>query len=235
MIAQEAEISTPLESPRCRMVKLAWGWFLVFLVWLAPMVGCAEEKPLVAKNPPSNEDFLRGSIRSLVEHTLVDFPGDQSGLIILKSEEAHPAGWLLENELISYLVSLDYQVALQPAAYESSLKESQSLFYRIIDLSLSYPQIEREGFLGGRLLTRRTSLNLSFRLEDGVTGRVLWSEKGKEERSDLIKRSMAKSVNNQTYPFLSPALPDDPQSRYLEPAMVIAVVGGLIYLFFANR
>jgi hypothetical protein len=109
------------------------------------------------------------------------------------------------------------------------------LFYRIIDLSLSYPQIEREGFFGARLLTRKASLNLSFRLEDGTTGRVLWSEKGKEERSDQIKRSLARSVNNRTYPFLSPALPDDPQSRYLEPAMVIAVVGGLIYLFFANR
>jgi len=64
---------------------------------------------------------------------------------------------------------------------------------------------------------------------------VLWSERAKEERSDLIRRSMASSVNNKTYSFLSPSLPDDPQSRYMEPALVVAVVGGLVYLFFANR
>jgi hypothetical protein len=153
----------------------------------------------------------------------------------LKAEEEHPGNWLLEDELVFYLLSSNYKVTLRSTEPNNNLPESWSLFYRIIEMSLNYPKIERKGFLGKRMVTREAWLNLSFRLEDNATGKVLWTKRGKEERSDLIKRSMIKSVNNQSYPFLSPPLPDDPQSRFLEPALVVAVVGGLIYLFFANR
>lgn len=217
------------------MIKVAWVWFLLCMGWFCCGSVCAEEAIVIQENPPSNEEFLRNSIGSLLERTFADFPNDKSGLLFLKSEEEHPAGWLLEDELVSFLVSSGHQVALQSAASNLDLQESKFLFYRIIDMSLTYPQIKRKGFLGTRILTRTAELNLSFRLEDAATGKVLWSQKEKEEKSDQIKRSQAASVNNKTYHFLSPSLPDDPQSRLLEPALLVAVTGGLIYLFFANR
>ncbi len=235
MTVREVEMSAKVQVPLQNMVKIACVWLLACMVWLCPVVACAEESGAVQENPPSNEEFLRGTIRSLFERAFVDFPDKDAKLLVLRSEEQHPAGWLLEDELVFFLLSLDREVALQSVAPSRNLEESQQLFYRIIDMNLSYPEVKRRGFLGGRILTRRAALNLSFRLEDGATGKVLWSEKVKEERSDVIKRSMAKSVNNKTYPFLSPSLPEDPQSKYLEPALVISVVGGLIYLFFANR
>jgi hypothetical protein len=217
------------------MIKVTSVCFLLYMGWFCSGSVFAEETVVVSENPPSNEEFLRNSIGSLLERAFADFPGDKSGLLFLKAEEEHPAGWLLEDELISFLVSSDHQVALQSAAAGSNLQESNFLFYRIIDMSLTYPQIKRKGFLGTRILIRTAELNLSFRLEDMTTGKVLWSQKGKDEKSDQIKRSQVASVNNKTYPFLSPSLPDDPQSKLLEPALLVAVTGGLIYLFFANR
>lgn len=217
------------------MIQIACVWIFLWIGWFYPGSIYAEEAVVVFENPPSNEEFLRNSIGSLLERTFNDFPSDKSGLLLLKSEEEHPAGWLLEDELVSYLVSSDYPVALPSAAPSLNLQESNFLFYRIIDMTLTYPQVRRKGFLGTRILTRTAKLNLSFRLEDGATGKVLWSQKGKEEQSDQIKRSQVASVNNKTYPFLSPSLPDDPQSRLLEPVLLVAVTGGLIYLFFANR
>jgi hypothetical protein len=205
------------------------------LIWLPWLSTCAQEQEAVSDNPPSNEEFLRSSIRSLLQHTFASFPEEESKSLVIKSEDEHSGDWLLKDELVSYLTSADREVILQPGAGGPGLGESQSLFYRIIDMSLSYPQVKRKGFLGARILTRRASLNLSFRLEDQATGKVLWSERTKEERSDLVRRGMAGSLNNKTYPFLSPPLPDDPQSRFVEPALVVAVVGGLVYLFFANR
>ena len=225
----------PLRRTGGRLIlKIICACFMVQAVWL-PGQGLAQEGEIVQENPPSNEEFLRESVRSLLEVTFGDFPDDKSQLLRLRSEEEHPANWLLEDELVSYLVSSEYEVALKPGTSEDNLQESQSLFYRIIEMSLRYPEVKRKGFLGGRRVVRRAVLNLSFRLEEEATGRVLWSERVKEETSDLIERSMAQSVNNRTYPFLSPSLPDDLQSRYVEPALVVAVVGGLIYLFFANR
>ncbi len=217
------------------IVRVACAWFLAQAVLTCPCSGLAGQEATVQESPPSNEEFLRESIRSLVTGTFADFPHSSSGLLLLRAEGEHPANWLVEDELVFCLRPLDYEIALYTNEPKNNLQESRLLFYRIIEMSLSYPQIKRKGFLGGRMVTRKSMLNLSFRLEDGVTRKVVWAERGKQERSDIIKRSMIESVNNESYPFLSPPLPNDPQSRFVEPALVAAVVGGLIYLFFANR
>ncbi len=235
MIVAEAKKIFLRGEKRRLILKIILTWFLVQAVILTPLKGFAQNKNSIQENPPSNEEFLRESLRSLLGRTFDDFPQAGSKLLLLKAEEDHPANWLLEDELVSYLLSSNYKVALHSTEPNNNLSESQSLFYRIIEMSLNYPKVKRKGFLGERIVTRKASLNLSFRLEDNATGKVLWTKRGKEERSDLIKKSMIKSVNNQSYPFLSPSLPDDPQSRFIEPALVVAVVGGLIYLFFANR
>lgn len=218
-------------------------WFLIPATLFSPPLGFAEEEFTFQENPPSNEEFVRGSMKLLWDKTFSDFRPASSKLIILKTEEAHPANWLLEDELISHLLALNYQVGLSSSENltmvakdsNSNLSESNTLFYRIIELKLDYPKVKRKGFLGTKFVTRRVTLNLAFRLEEKSTGKVLWNKREKEERSDLVKNSMIKSLNNDSYPFLSPSLPGDLQGKYLEPAMVTAVVGGLIYLFFANR
>jgi hypothetical protein len=224
-----------------REIKILSFWFLVQITVLTAPYVLAEDKitfsagSIGQENPPSNEEFLRSSLRSLFEKAFNDFPEANSKLIFLKAEEDHPANWLLEDELISYLLSLRYQVGSSASDSNYSLSESISLFYRIIELKLDYPKVQRKGFLGIRLVTREVSLNLSFRLDDKSTGKVLWFKRGKEEKSDLMKKSMLPSLNNQSYPFLSPSLSSDSQGKYLEPALLVAVVGGLVYLFFANR
>jgi hypothetical protein len=220
---------------RSLILKIICAWFLAQAAWFGPMESLADDNEILEENPPSNEEFLRKSISSLLADTLDDFPEADSELLLLQAEEAQPANWLLEEELVSYLLSLNYRVVLHSNKTRSNLPESKTLFYRIIEMSLDYPEIKRKSFLGGRMLIRRSRLNLSFQLEDEATGQVLWTRRGQQERSDLIKRSMVKSLNNRSYPFLSPPLPDDTHSRFLEPALVAVVVGGLIYLFFANR
>jgi hypothetical protein len=173
-------------------------------------------------------------VKSLFERAFEDFPEANSNLLFLRAEKEHPGNWLLKDELVSYLLSMNYQVALGSSETDGNSGESNSLFYRIIQMRLDFPKAERKGFLGARMVSRRSYLNLSFRLEE-ATGKVLWTERGQEESSDVVKRSMVESLNNESYPMLSPSLPDDSQSRFMEPALVAVVVGGLIYLFFASR
>ncbi len=236
MTTTKANRSGARKVKRSCVLRIILACFLIQLTTTIPGRGLAQSKNPTGGDPPSNEEFLRGSVRSLLARTFDDFPKDKSRLLLLKAEAQHPANWLLEEELISYLLSSECHAGLQLTEAKTDLQEARSLFYRIIQMSLDYPTIKRKGFMGRRrLVTRTASLNLSFRLEDDATGRVLWASRGKDEKSDQIKKSAVKSLNNESYPFLSPSLPEDPQSRFLEPALVVAVVGGLIYLFFANR
>ena len=216
------------------ILRIFFACLLVELVISTPG-GFGQTDEAVEENPPSNEEFLRQCVKSLFERTFDDFPEAGSRLLLLQPEREHPANWLLQDELISFLLSMKYQVALGSSETGGNSGESNSLFYRIIEMRLDFPEARRKGLLGARMVSRRSHLNLSFRLEDKSTGKVLWTRRGQEESSDLVKRSMVESLNNESYPILSPSLPDDPQSRFLEPALVAVVVGGLIYLFFASR
>lgn len=213
---------------------------LIVLLTLLSAVGIvsfsrAEDHTVSQEIPPSNEVFLRGAIRSLLEETLVDFPKSPSDFLILKAEEDRPENWLLEDELLSYFLSLNQQVGLTAVDSNRYLPESKLLFYRIIDLKLDYPKTQRKGIWGRRSVTRRAWMVLSFREEDQATGKVLWSHRGEQEKTDIIQRSLIKSLSNHSYPFLYPSFSCDPLSRYVEPALVTTIVGGLVYLFFANR
>lgn len=221
-------------SKRHLILRIFLAWLLVELVILVPG-GFGQTDEFGEEVPPTNEEFLRQSVRSLFERTFGDFPEAGSDLLLLRAEREHPANWLLEDELVSYLLSMKYQVALHSGEGEGNLTESKSLFYRIIEMRLDYPKVKRMGFLGRRIVSRGAHLNLSLRLEDAATGKVLWTKREQQESSDLVKRSMVESLNNESYSFLSPSLPDDAQSRFLEPALVAVVAGGLVYLFFASR
>jgi len=210
----------------CLMITVV-GWITSF--------SSAQDKITLQENPPTNEEFLRETLRSLFAETFTDFPKSASDLLILKAEEDRPENWLLEDELANYLLSLNYQVGLKAANLNSVLPESKSLFYRIIDLRLDYPETYRKGFLKEKLATRRAVVNLSLREEDASSGKVIWLKRGKLEKTDVVRKSTIKSLNNQSYPFLCPSLSGDPINKYLEPALLTAVVGGVIYLFFANR
>ena len=166
MIVPKAKKLFLIGVKRRLVLKIICAWFLACVVWLSHLESFAEEKKIILENPPSNEEFLRESIRSLLGRTFDGFPQANLKLLLLKAEEDHPANWLLEDELLTYLLSLNYQVALHSTERNSILSESQSLFYRIIEMSLDYPKIKRKGFLGERIVTRKASLNLSFRLED---------------------------------------------------------------------
>ncbi len=226
--------------PRVKSIFLSR--YTAFIIYLMIVMiggitssGLAQEKTTPQENPPTNEEFLRETLRSLFAKTFTDFPKSTSDFLRLKAEEDRPENWLVEDELAAYLLSLNYQVSLAAMDSDSVLPESKWLFYRIIDLKLDYPETYRKGFLKEKLVTRRAVVNLSLREENPTTGKIIWIKRESEEKTDVVRKSAIKSLNNQSYPFLSPSLSGDPINKYLEPALLTAVVGGVIYLFFANR
>jgi hypothetical protein len=182
----------------------------------------------------NNEIFLRESIQKLLKQSFNDFPQGSPGLVFIDPESENPANWLVQEELTSYLTAKGFQTALPQGEFRKS-ENCWDLFYRIIQLKLTYPIVKSKGLFREKIVTRESELNLSFRLMEKNTGKILWTRRKNHTTSDVISKKKISTLKNEQYPFLSPELPDSKTSRYIEPALVAAVVGGLVYLFFASR
>jgi hypothetical protein len=184
----------------------------------------------------SNEMFLRESVQELLRQTFTDFPQGSPELVFIDPESDNPANWLVQEELTSYLTTKGFSMALAQGEFKSEKTENcWDLFYRIIQLKLTYPQVKSKGLFGKKLVTRESELNLSFRLMDKNSGKILWTKRKNHSSSDVIPKKRISLLKNEQYPFLSPELPQSNTRKYVEPALVAAVVGGLVYLFFASR
>jgi hypothetical protein len=64
---------------------------------------------------------------------------------------------------------------------------------------------------------------------------VLWTEEVRGTREDWIPAKMLAAVEQEPISFISPQLKADGWNRFAEPALLSAVVGGLIYLFYATQ
>ncbi|HVP35610.1 MAG TPA: hypothetical protein VMT04_01310 [Terriglobales bacterium] len=178
----------------------------------------------------TNEVFLRQTIKEVLEDCLKDVPID-SQMVWVQEEGENPSAWIVREEMISFLSKRGPVGAVKKEGLDDS---SPVLSYRIIKLNLEYPEIKRKKLFGKSWIKRESQVALSFSLSD-ADGKILWSKRGERKNSDLLKKEEILSLNNRQYPFLCPEVPQDTWGKYVEPAAVTVVVGGLIYLFFANR
>ena len=179
--------------------------------------------------PLTNEAFLRQTIKDVLEDCLKDAPID-SQMVWVKEEGENQSAWIVNEEIVSFLSKRGPVGVGKKEGQESS---SPVLSYRIIKLSLEYPEINRKLF-GKSWTTRESQVAISFSLSD-PDGKILWSKRGERKNSDLLRKEELLSLNNRQYPFLCPEIPQSTWGKYVEPAAVTVIVGGLIYLFFANR
>lgn len=205
--------------------KTAFSLFLLISI-LFPSVILAQEKVI----PLTNENFLRKTINDVLQDCLTEAPFD-SQLVWIEEEEGNPSAWIVKEEVVSFLKK---RGPVGMTKRDEREKSFLTLSFRIIKLSLEYPEIKRKNLFGKSRVRREAQVALSFNLSDSE-GRVLWSKRGERGSSDLLKKEEIFFLNNKQYSFLSPQIPEGSWGRLVEPAVVTVVAGALIYLFFANR
>jgi hypothetical protein len=210
---------------RTKFKKTAINLFVLISI-LFPSTILAQEGVI----PVTNENFLRSTIREVLQDCLTEAPID-SQLVWIKTEGENPSNWIVEEEIVSFLQKRGPVGIVKVDEREKSFL---TLNFRVIKLSLEYPEIKRENLFRKSRVRREAQVALSFDLSDSG-GRVLWSKRGEKESSDLLKKEEIFSLNNKQYSFLSPEIPEGSWGKLVEPAMVTVVAGALIYLFFANR
>jgi hypothetical protein len=108
------------------------------------------------------------------------------------------------------------------------------LEYQLASARVTYLRLR--GWLPGRVKVERQALvEARLVLRDPHHGTVLWSGDAAHNLVDAFPRSQLSLVEDARYEGLKAEPPGRTVDKVLEPVIVVAIVAGLIALFFQNR
>lgn len=109
-----------------------------------------------------------------------------------------------------------------------------TLHYQNVVFDLQYLDSHRSFMIGGKRVDRRASVRIRTTLTD-ETGRVLWVGEAERDHQDEIDYGEAARLEQGTYKFNRPVVPESGWGKIVEPVFVTGIIVGLIYLFFSNQ
>ncbi|HID11240.1 MAG TPA: hypothetical protein EYP17_08070 [Candidatus Latescibacteria bacterium] len=188
-----------------------WGFKLICLlgVLAAPSPGRAFKTHVQA---------LREAVWRAVQGMEMPVSGDT---VSLSSEGEHEGDWFVEAVLEEFLTGAGYKVIGDTGA--------DVLSYRVLKLGLS---CRARGWLG-RSVERRAEVELALRWTQG--GRVTSVGNVQGEYQDRFPRALLPELGHTKDPPFKAEVQGRNWGRVVEPFVVSAVVGGLLYLFYTSR
>jgi hypothetical protein len=168
-------------------------------------------------------------------------PLDSGMAVTLAPAREHPMNFVLEDGLVQALTRRGVEVIVRRSPVpDDSLRllaapaPDPLLEYSTGSGKVSYLRLV--GFLPGRVRIERQGLvQGALTLRDPLTARVLWAQDLGDNLIDRFSRSDVALVEDERYPELKAPVPSRNVDKVFEPVIVVAVVGGLVALFFQNR
>ncbi|MBN1350085.1 hypothetical protein JXJ21_11790 [candidate division KSB1 bacterium] len=217
-----------------RRIKPGLQW----LIGAAILIGCEfayTEQPQAL----SNWDFLYnvtcGAIRKLADS--LDWQQGARYALINHPQDRDQA-WFVENCIIQSVnefgISNIYQDSCSVAIEDSEM--TCALFYKIIELDLSYQPISKWSFRSEKKLHRTANASFQVRLTNCRNGKILWSGIVENQARDELPVKNAQQFRTTALPITVPEIPSQSVlKKFLEPALVLMATGVIIYSFYALR
>jgi hypothetical protein len=117
----------------------------------------------------------------------------------------------------------------------SSDSALQYLECDILGFEFKYENGDSRGFLRKRMLRRKFQAVIKMTFSDGRERSASETRDINISYEDQINPELAELVKSRNIAALDPAFPTSGMKKIVEPVIVTAAVGALIYLFFANR
>lgn len=191
----------------------------LLLAWTAPA------RALASTNLELVTEAAARAVDQAVAGLDVGAGGRADDPVLVLAEANHGGNWLVEHLLVEELLGRGLAVTLDSASVDGA---APRLSYRLVDLGVS----GRSGLLGGAV-TRRC--RVSVRLGYSRDGQRLWSGEGRAEVADRVPKGELDALQDSRYAFAHTELERRTWGRYVEPVIVSAVLGSLVYLFFSHR
>ena len=120
-------------------------------------------------------------------------------------------------------------VSLEPVPVQLVLSQ------QVTELSMEYPRVWRPHLVGRKMVERHAYAAVSVRVVDERTGALLWVGDGKGSQRDAVPASELSFLEGKGQSWQKGALPPSRLGALIEPLVVAAIVGGLVYLFYSNK
>ena len=192
------------------------------------------------KVPLTNFQVIQPVSRTAYGRALARCPVDSAGHVVLAPSESHPLNFMVEHAVLLGLadrsvtasvrrgiVPDDSLALVSPAGdplLEYQLASARITYLRLVGWLPGRVKIERQGLVEGTLTMR-----------DPASAVVLWSGKASNNLVDAFPKGKLSFVEDARFGELKAPVPGRSVDKALEPIVVIAIVAGLIALFFQNR
>lgn len=172
---------------------------------------------------------------------LEEAPLDSGQVVLLAPAESHPLNFVAEHALLYELGERNVIVTVRRTILpdDSLLLISgdpnvKVLEYQLASARITYPRYR--GWLPGRVrIERQAMVEGALTLRDPTTLQVLWARPATHNLVDAFPRGQISLVEDERYADLKGVPPTRNSTKVLEPLAVVAIVAGLVALFFQNR
>jgi hypothetical protein len=192
------------------------------------------------KVPLTNFQVIQQVSRTAYGRALARCPVDSAGHVVLAPSESHPLNFMVEHAVLLGLADRsitasvrrgiipdDSLALVSPAGdpvLEYQLASARITYLRLVGWLPGRVKIERQGLVEGTLTLR-----------DPKTSAILWTQQVSFNLVDRFPRNDLPLVEDQRYGELKADPPSRSVDKVVEPIIVIAIVTGLVLLFFQNR
>jgi hypothetical protein len=175
------------------------------------------------------------------QRALATAPLDSGGHVVLAPAESHPLNFVVEHAILRELARRGVTTTVRRSVIpDDSLRTIAGdpgdpvIEYQLASARVTYLRLR--GWLPGRVKIERQALvEGGITMRDPATSTVLWTGDATHNLLDAFPRGQLALVEDARYTDLKAEVPGRSAGKALEPIVVVAIVGGLIALFFQNR
>ena len=208
-------------------------------------VAQVEVEPIVRARgprvPATNLQLVSLVANTAFDRALARAPVDSGAHVVLAPAESHPLNFVVEHAILLHLarrgvtatvrrsIVADDSLAMQGANPGDPLLEYQLGSARVTYLRLA-------GWLPGRVkIERQALIEGALTLRDPRSSLVLWTGQANYNLVDAFPKGQLPLVEDPRFTDLKTVAPTRNVEKVFEPIIVVAVVSGLVALFFQNR
>ena len=192
------------------------------------------------KVPLTNFELVSQVARTAYGRALAHCPVDSGGHVVLAPSESHPLNFMVEHAVLEALADRAVTVSVRRSIVPDDSLAAVSpggdpvLEYQLASARITYMRLV--GWLPGRVQIERQGLvEGTLTLRDPRTSAILWTQSASFNLVDQFPRNRLPLVEDQRFGELKADAPNRSVDKVVEPVIVIAIVTGLVLLFFQNR
>jgi hypothetical protein len=191
--------------------------------------------------PPTNLQLLGIVANTAFDRALASAPLDSGSRVIVAPTATNALGFVVEHAILKHLGKRHVAVTVRriPLPEDSTLAQVASSAEPVLEYVIGATRVtylRLVGWLPGRVrIERQGQVEGQLVIRDPATLRVLWTGDASYNLLDSFPRGQLSLVEDPRNPDLKSTVPDRNVDKLVEPVIVVAIVAGLVALFFQNR